>query len=114
MKNPMALHLVVRHKKNPRQPFQNIWLDDELLASIQTTLKISELCYKEKESNHQVYIHRCGYEDCPPTICCSTKVANVTEVGGWIVVEFSEQTRLEFMPTEQPVRHQNHYFAPSP
>ena len=109
----MALYLVIRHKKNPRQPFQNIWLDDELLASIQTTLKISELCNNEKISKHPVYIHRCGYKDCPPMICCSANVANVAEVGGWIVVEFSDQIRLEIVPTEQPIQHQNYYLAPS-
>jgi hypothetical protein len=114
MKNPRALYLVVRHQQNPQQPFHNVWLDDELLASIQTTLEISELCNKEKKANHLVYIHRCGYEDCPPMICCSVNVMNVAEIGGWIVVEFSEQARLEIVPTVQPIRHQNYYFAPSP
>jgi hypothetical protein len=114
MKNPRALYLVVRHRQNPQQPFQNIWLDDERLASIQTTLEISELCKKEKDLNQQVYIHRCGYENHSPIICCSAHVADVAEIGGWNIVEFEDQTLLNSMPTVQPIRHQNYYFAPSP
>jgi hypothetical protein len=118
MKNPRALYLVVRHRKNPQQPFQNIWLDDELLTSIQTTLEISELCRKEKEANYRVFIHRCSYEDChedcPPIICCSVNVMDVAEIGGWIIVEFGDQTLVNSVPTVQPIRHQNYYFAPSP
>jgi hypothetical protein len=110
----MALFLVVRHRKNPKQPFENVWQDDELLTSIQTTVKIGELCKKEQNAKRQVYVHRCGYEDFPPVICCSVQIADVAEVGGWIIVEFREQKRLDGVPPVPPIRHQNHYVAPSP
>jgi hypothetical protein len=109
----MALYLVVRHRQNPNQPFHNIWLDDELLKSIQTTPEIGEFCSKAKVQNHLVYIHRCGYEDYSPVICCSAHVGDVAEIGGWIIVEFRDQTRLNITPPEPPlVRGQNSYESP--
>ena len=101
----MALYLVVRHPQNPAQTFHNIWQDDDLLISIQTTLKIGKRCMDAKAQNQLVYIHRCRYGVCPPTICCSVHVAVVAYIGGLIIVEFRNQTRLtplNITPPEQP------------
>ncbi len=110
----MALYLVVRHQKAPQQTFHNIWMDDELLTSIQTTLEVGELCRQEMNLNHVVYIHRCGYLDYPPVICCSVHITDVEEIGGWIIVKFGNQTPLDFTPPVPPVQGQNNYFAPPP
>jgi hypothetical protein len=56
----MALYLVVWHrldKRTPR-PFENDWLDNEILKSIRTTPKIGELCDEAKRQKHIVY-HYC-------------------------------------------------------
>ena len=90
----MALYLVVRHRQNPHQKFENRWQDDELLTSIQTTLEIGNLCIAAMARNQWVYIHRCGFNGYEPMICCAVHVANVEEVGGWIIVTFRDQTGL--------------------
>jgi hypothetical protein len=59
---------------------------DDLPASIQTTVKIGNLCSAKKSLNHLMYIHRCGFGDCPPKICCSVHVSKVEAIGGWIMV----------------------------
>ena len=115
----MKLYLVVRHRQNPQQLWLNIWQDDvndEQLTSIETTLEIGNLCNEEKNRNHLVYIHRCGYEDYPPMICCSACVAEVTATdnANRVKILFREQTTLNSPPIIQPVRHQNYYFAPPP
>jgi hypothetical protein len=99
----MALYLVVRHPQNPNQTFENRWENDELLTSIQTTLEIANLCIQARVQNQWVYIHRCGYNGNDPMICCSVHVANVEEIGGWIIVNFIDQTRLvNSTPPEPP------------
>jgi len=98
----MALYLVVRHRQNPAQRFHNIWKDNDLLESIQTTLEIGKLCMDAKAQKQLVYIHRCRYGVCPPTICCSVHVAVVAYIGGLIIVEFGDQTRLNIAPRTPP------------
>jgi hypothetical protein len=110
----MALYLVVRHQQK-RQTFHNIWLNDELLTSIETTLKIGRLCRTEKDMNHRVYIHRCGYGDWPPIICCSVCIAEVTPTDNpqRVKILFRDQTQLNDVPIVKPKQHQNYYFEPS-
>jgi hypothetical protein len=113
----MALYLVVRHRlADPT--FENVWQDrsDDLLTSIQTTVEIGNLCAAEQALNLLVYIHRCGFEHCPPTICCSVHVAEVAVIGGAIIVEFRDQTPLNIAPGAPPPpgQGQSYYHAPPP
>ena len=110
----MALYLVVRHRQNPHQKFENRWQDDELLTSIQTTLEIGNLCITAKAQNQWVYIHRCGYNGYEPMICCSVHVADVEEIGGWIIVEFRDQTRLRNSSPPKPPPDEGDNFYENP
>jgi hypothetical protein len=106
----MALYLVVRHPQNPHQTFENRWQNDELLTSIQTTLEVANRCIEARTQNQWVYIHRCGYNGVEPMICCSVRVADVEEIGGWIIVNFIDQTRLvNSTPSELPSEGDNSY-----
>jgi hypothetical protein len=112
----MALYLVVRHRQNLTQRFHNVWQNDDLLTSIQTTLEIGKLCMDAKAQKQWVYIHRCRYGVCPPTICCSVHVAVVADIGGLIIVEFRDQTPLNIAPgaPPPPEQGQSYYRRPPP
>jgi len=115
----MALYLVVRHPQNPHQTFENRWENDELLTSIQTTIEIANLCTEARAQNQWVYIHRCGYNGVEPKIkpkiCCAVHVADVEEAGGWIIVNFTDQTRLvNSTPSEPPPNEGDNSYDGSP
>jgi len=114
----MALYLVVWHrldKRTPR-PFENDWLDNELLKSIRTTPKIGELCDEAMRQKHIVYIHRCFCRDpySRSLICCSAQIADVTVNNGETEVLFQNQKIVNVRPLKRPVRGQNFYHAPAP
>lgn len=112
----MALYLVVHHRQDPHQTFRNIWQNDGLLTSIQTTLAIGELCSKEKDMNNRVYIHRCGCRTLGfrPMICCSVRVAEVTISHEQAEVQFEDQREVNCRTKVQPEPGQSNYSAPPP
>jgi hypothetical protein len=114
----MALYLVVWHRLDKRipRPFENDWLDDELLKSIRTTPKIGEFCDKANRQKHIVYIHRCFCRDpySRSLICCSVRVAKVTIQDGQTEVQFEDQIVVKSRPTVRPEQGDKYYFAPPP
>lgn len=107
----MALYVVLRHQRD-NQSYVNAWLDDELIEAIQTPTEIEHLCQRSKEHRERVYIHRCGWEGCPPVVCCSAEVAHVSAVDNTMaLVCFASAVRLRQVPPRVPVKGQNFYIA---
>ena len=108
----MALYLVLHHRKDGNQPWVNAWLDDELIEAIQTTREIGELCARAKVRGERVFVHRCGWGECPPVVCCSAEVGEVATIDkGTALVRFAAAARLDQGPVRMPVRGQNYYVA---
>jgi hypothetical protein len=114
----MALYLVVWHRLDQRipRPFEDDWLDNELLKSIRTTPKIGELCDEAKRQKHIVYIHRCGCLNpySRPMICSSAQIADVTVTNGETKVLFHNQEIVNVRPLKRPVQGQSFYHALAP
>lgn len=109
----MSLYLVVHHKQDMDQPWVNGWLDDYQLEAIQTTAKIGRLCEAARSSGEWVFVHRCGWGQEPPSICCAVRVVVVTPLpGGGRLVQFAQPRLLGISPPCQPSRGQNFYEAP--
>jgi len=106
-----SLYVVVRHSRNPAQTFKNVWLDDDRLLSITTTDEIGRLCLKAQRDCKVVYVHRCGWDKVPPTICCSVSVQHVQSIPGSPKVTFSDCTVLNNPPAFSPERGQSFYNA---
>jgi hypothetical protein len=102
-------HIVVRHRQNPIQRFKNDWRDDEWLDAITTTAEIVRLCRETQERHEPVYVHRCGWADIPPTICCSVAVAEVDSKKKRVT--FSQQQLLNTPPRYKPGRGESFYFV---
>jgi hypothetical protein len=110
----VALYLVVHHRKDEHQPYTNQWIedDDRLLKLIAMTPEVAECCEKARRANTRVFVHRCGWTDEPPTICCSVLVHKVWRVsGGSPWVEFAEAAPIEADPPFSPRQGQNFYVA---
>ena len=106
----MALYLVVHHRRDADQPWQNAWLDDHRLQAIQTTTQIGRLCAAAQEAGERVFVHRCGWGGEAPLICCTVLVARVSQLPGRSsLVEVVEPTALGCPPSLQPGRGQNWY-----
>lgn len=108
----MALYLVLHHQKDKNQTWVNAWSSDELIQAIQTTSEIGSLCRRAKERGERVFVHRCGWDEHPPVICCS---AGVEEVGAidkaTAFVRFASAAQLNASPLRVPVRGQSFYLA---
>src|SRR6185436_10298199 len=106
MKNgAQNLYVVVRHRRDPDQRFVNSWLDDEQLEAITTTHEIGQLCQDGQQRSERVCVHRCGWSDTRPTICCSVSVVRVDSVDGWTsLVRFADQQVLDMLPPVTPHR----------
>jgi len=108
----MSLYVVVHHRQDNSQPWKNAWLDDHLIEGIQTTKEIGKLCIQAKERGEQVFVHRCGYQEHLPLVCCSAEVDNVAEIDNvTTLVRFIVPTLLSENPPITPVRGQNFYIA---
>ena len=108
----MALYLVLRHRQAADQAYKNVWLDDGLIGAIETPSEIGELCSKAKDRGERVFVHRCGWEEIPPVVCCSAKVEEVCD--GYksnVFVTFTDAVVVEQSPPVTPVRGQNYYLA---
>src|SRR5437879_2791155 len=91
----MALYLVVHHRRDEKQPWQNAWLDDDRLQAISTTAQIGRLCAAAQQNHESLFVHRCGWSGIAPLICCGVRVARVSQLpGGSSLVEFDQAIRL--------------------
>lgn len=110
--NPQTLYVVVRHRNNPDQTFTNSWLDDGRLEAITTTIEIGRLCQLAMDGGDRVCVHRCGWADACPTICCSATVVGVDSIDKHdSLVRFGDQRVLDMNPPVAPHEGQSFYFA---
>jgi len=108
----MALYVVVHHQRDQNQPWVNAWLNDELIDTIQTTTEIGDLCRRAKERAERVLVHRCGWADCSPVVCCSAEIESVGTIDKTTAfVRFASAVRLDQTPPRVPVKGQNFYVA---
>jgi hypothetical protein len=108
----MPLYVVVHHRKDENQPWVNAWLSDQLIEAIQTTTEIGDLCREAKRLRERVLVHRCGWGELSPTICCSAEVEEVNGIDkSTALVRFTSVTPLNGTPPRSPVRGQNYYRA---
>ena len=106
----MPLYVVVHHRSDERQPWINAWLNDQLIEAIQTTKEIGRLCFQAKKRGEQLFVHRCGWQENAPVICCSAKVEDVAEIDkSTSLVRFADQISLNLAPPRTPARGQNFY-----
>src|ERR1017187_5327247 len=110
--NTQRLYVVVRHKRDPDQSFVNSWLDDERLEAITTTPEIGRFCLDAQQGGEAVCVHRCGWADVRPTVCCSVSVVRVDSVDKRTsLVSFGDQQVLDISPPVTPHPGQCFYFA---
>jgi hypothetical protein len=108
----VALYVVLHHQKDKNQPWVNAWSSDELIEAIQTTCEIGNLCRRAKERGERVFVHRCGWNEHPPVVCCSAEVEDVGAIDKeTALVRFASAARLNESPLRVPVRGQNFYLA---
>jgi hypothetical protein len=102
----------VHHQRDEHQPWVNAWLSDQLIEAIQTTNGIGNLCRRVKERGERVYVHRYGWQQWPPVICCSAEVEEVAAIDkATTLVRFAGAAALEGNPPVAPVKGQNFYLA---
>lgn len=78
----MALYVLVHHKSDPSQPWQNRWLDHSapdpaFLEYIFTKPSLAQACEAERVAGNRFFIHRCSYKAASRVICASALVASV-------------------------------------
>ena len=106
------LHVVVRHRQNSDQRWANGWLDDDRLEKITTTVEIGELCAEAKARGEIVLVHRCGWADLPPLVCCAASVIRVAPIDQRTSeVTFAAQQVRRSKPLVAPHLGQNYYWA---
>jgi hypothetical protein len=107
-----SLHVVIHHQRDPNRLWSNSWLSDDLIETITTTVEIGEWCREAMETGDRVLVHRCGYGDFDPCVCCSARVVNVDDVDRHTrLVRFTGQQTLNEPPPVQPQPGQNSYWA---
>jgi hypothetical protein len=108
----MALYVVVHHNRDANRPWVNSWLDDERLEAIQTTRQIGEFCRAAKKENELIFVHRCGWGEAAPTICCLASAVQVGQIDEQTsLVTFDSQEVLNAQPPVTPTLGQNLYMA---
>jgi hypothetical protein len=106
----MSLYVVVHHQRDENQPWINAWLNDQLIEAIQTTKQIGGLCHQAMEHGERVFVHRCGWQENPPVICCSAEVEEVAKIdNSTSLVRFVGAAPLNDSPPRTVVRGQNYY-----
>ena len=108
----MPLHVVVHHQQDKNQPWVNAWLNDDLIEAIQTTREIGTLCQNAKAGGERVCVHRCGWGDLSPVICCSALVEDVGAIDkSTALVRFADARPLNERPSRSPAKGQNFYLV---
>ena len=106
------LFVVVHHQQDSNQPWINSWIDDNRLDAITTTIEIGRLCEDLKKNSELIFVHRCGYGEMRPSICCSAWVIEVAQIDRKTsLVKFGKQNALNSLPAFSPHSGQNFYFA---
>lgn len=106
----MALYIVVHHRSDQSQPWCNAWIDDNQIQAIQTTVEIGQMCERAMRNGGRIFVHRCGWGECAPAICCSAKVESVDAIDRrTTLVIFDDPVTLNDQPTFAPGRGQNCY-----
>ena len=96
----MALYIVVHHPRDPDQPYANDWDPrTHTLRAFQTTPKWVREHSQALQPGARLLIHRCGWGDHPPVICCSVAVQEVTPY--FIIV--TDVRDMEELPPLQPM-----------
>jgi hypothetical protein len=110
--NAQSLYVVVRHRRDSDQRFANAWLDDGRLEAITTTVQIGQFCRDAQQRRARVCVHRCGWADERPTVCCSASVVRVDSADKQTsLVGFGDQQALDMSPPVTPHSGQCFYFA---
>ena len=108
----MPLYVVVHHRKDENQTWVNAWLTDQLIEAIQTTTEIGTLCREAKALGERIFVHRCGWGESSPVICCSAEVEEVDQIDkATALVRFANALPLHGIPPITPIRGQNFYQA---
>ena len=106
------LFVVVHHRQDPNRLWANSWLDDERLEAITTTAEIGGLCQDAMDRGEPVLVHRCGWGDFQPLVCCSASVVQSAAIDGHTsVVMFGAQQVLSATPPVSPHLGQSYYWA---
>jgi hypothetical protein len=109
----MALYIIVHHRLDSKQPWQNDWLDknvpnSSLLDYIVTTSTLAQACENERIAGNRVFIHRCKYKSSPRIICASALVSAVDLSAK--KVSFINHQILNLVPPIKANQGQNSYF----
>ena len=108
----MALYIVVHHHRDSNQPWQNAWVDDQVIEAITTTSEIGRMCQRSQQSGTPVYVHRCAWGECTPVISCATQVVRVDHIDKKTsLVTFEQGVACNVQPPRQPYPGQNFYEA---
>ena len=77
-----------------------------------TTIEIGRLCQQAQARGDRVFVHRCGWGDACPIICCSAAIIGVDSIDKHeSLVRFGEQQVLDISPLVSPQAGQSFYFA---
>jgi hypothetical protein len=111
----MALYILVHHRLDPKQPWQNDWLDKNVpnssfLDYIVTTSTLAKACDIERIAGNRVFIHRCKYKSSPRIICASALISAVCLLQN--KVSFIDHQTLNLVPPIQANQGQIHYVYP--
>jgi hypothetical protein len=108
----MSLYVIVHHRDDGNKPWENAWLSVALIAAIQTTKEIGQLCLNAQSRQERVYVHRCGWGEFPPVVCCSAEVEDVAAIDkSTMLVRFANPVVLSETPPRTPVKGQNFYIT---
>ncbi len=105
------MHIVVHHRRDPQQPYDNAWLDDNILYAVTTPNAVANLLRVEQRSRCRVYVHRCALGlEINHVICCSLEVDQIRRINKReSYVTFTNATLLDDPPSITPMPGQNYY-----
>jgi hypothetical protein len=110
-----ALHVVVHHKFDPEQDYDNTWGDDLLkLYRFETTDEVADHCRRALDESGWVYVHRCRLDPYAPTIASRGKVAHILRDGARPYVALENLETVDKRALHRPPEGHNHYYAPVP
>ena len=103
----MALYIVIHHPCDPHKPYTNDWEEgnNQLLRSIQTTPSFVRRFAESLRPGARLFIHRCGWGDYHPVICCSVAVQEVTDY----FITFTDARPMDETPPVRPMLGCGHY-----